>query len=175
MKQRPITIAKIDKGIVIDHIPAGEAFRISQLMGLNALARETGDIIAIGVNFESASIARKDIIKVENLSLSQDMINVVALIAPLATVSRIENGEVIDKRKVEIPTEIGDLVVCPDSFCVTNHEEVPCRFKVIDPAPLTLMCHYCETEFFGPLIKYKERTSVSPLEQARARGNVLHP
>jgi aspartate carbamoyltransferase regulatory subunit len=175
MKQRPITIAKIDRGIVIDHIPAGEAFRISQLLGLNALARQTGDIIAIGVNFESVSITRKDIIKVENLSLSRDMINVVALIAPLATVSRIEDGEVIEKHKVEIPTEIGDLVVCPDSFCVTNHEEVPCRFKIIGTDPLTLMCHYCETEFFGPLIKYKERTSVSPLQQTRDGGQRSSP
>jgi aspartate carbamoyltransferase regulatory subunit len=92
MNQRPITIAKIQRGIVIDHIPAGKAFLISQVVGLNALARQTGDIIAIGVNFESPSMKRKDIIKVENLSLSRDMLNVVALIAP-TTVSRIEEGQ----------------------------------------------------------------------------------
>jgi aspartate carbamoyltransferase regulatory subunit len=160
MKQRPITIAKISRGIVIDHIPAGEAFLISRLLGLGALARKTGDIIAIGVNFESASIKRKDIIKVENFSLSRDMLNVVALIAPFATVSRIENGQVIEKHKVEVPSHIGDIVVCPDRFCITNHEEVPGKFIVVRQDPLTLMCHYCETEFFGPLIRYKERTSV---------------
>jgi len=160
MKERPITIAKITRGIVIDHIPAGEAFLISRLLGLGALARKTGDIIAIGVNFESASIKRKDIIKVENFSVSRDMLNVVALIAPFATVSRIENGQVIEKHKVEVPSHIGDIVVCPDRFCITNHEEVPGKFIVVRQDPLTLMCHYCETEFFGPLIRYKERTSV---------------
>jgi aspartate carbamoyltransferase regulatory subunit len=112
------------------------------------------------VNFESASIKRKDIIKVENFSLSRDMLNVVALIAPFATVSRIENGQVIEKHKVEVPSHIGDIVVCPDRFCITNHEEVPGKFIVVRQDPLTLMCHYCETEFFGPLIRYKERTSV---------------
>ena len=127
------------------------------MLGLNALARETGDIIAIGINFESPSLIRKDIIKVENLSLTRDMLNVVALIAPLATISRIDKEEVIEKHKVEIPNRVGDIVVCPDRFCITNHEEVPGKFFVMDNNPLTLRCHYCETMFFGPLIKYKEK------------------
>jgi aspartate carbamoyltransferase regulatory subunit len=157
MKKRPITIAKIQKGIVIDHIPAGKAFLIAQVLGLNALARKTGDIIVIGINFESPSITRKDIIKVENLSLSRDMLNVVALIAPFATISRIDKEEVIEKHKVETPSQVGDIVICPDRFCITNHEEVPGKFLVVDTDPLTLRCHYCETLFFGPLIKYKEK------------------
>ncbi|HMK36232.1 MAG TPA: aspartate carbamoyltransferase regulatory subunit [Desulfomonilaceae bacterium] len=157
MKERSVTIAKIESGIVVDHIPAGKAHLISQVLGLNALARETGDIIAIGVNFESPSLGRKDIIKVENLSLTRDMLNVVALIAPLATVTRIEQGQVIEKHKVEVPGQIGDIVICPDRFCITNHEEVPGKFQVVNQAPVTLRCDYCETEFFGPLIRYKEK------------------
>lgn len=157
MKQRPITIAKIQKGIVIDHIPAGNAFPIAQVLGINALARETGDIVAIGINFESPSMGRKDIIKVENLSLTRDMLNVVALIAPFATIARIDDGQVIEKHKVEIPKKVGDIVFCPDRFCITNHEEVPGKFRIISNDPLTLRCHYCETRFFGPLIKYKEK------------------
>jgi aspartate carbamoyltransferase regulatory subunit len=157
MSQRPITIAKIRTGIVIDHIPAGKAYLISQVLGLNALARETGDIIAIGINFESPSMGKKDIIKVENLGLTRDMLNVVALIAPMATVTRIENGEVIEKHKVEIPSSVGDIVQCPDRFCITNHEEVPGKYLVVAQDPLTLRCYYCETKFFGPLIRYKEK------------------
>jgi len=157
MNQRSVTIAKIKRGIVIDHIPEGKAYRIIQVLGLNALARETGDIIAVGINFESPSMGKKDIIKVENLSLSRDMLNVVALIAPMATITRIENWEVIEKHKVEIPDSVGNVVQCPDRFCITNHEEVPGKFLVVNQTPLTLRCHYCETEFFGPLIRYKER------------------
>ncbi len=158
MTQRPITIAKIEKGIVIDHIPAGKAYLIAQVLGLNALARETGDIIAIGINFESPSMTKKDIIKVENLGLTRDMLNVVALIAPMATITRIEDGKVTEKHKVEIPDMLGDIVLCPDAFCITNHEQVPGRFTVVEKQPLTLKCYYCETEFFGPLIKYKEKS-----------------
>jgi aspartate carbamoyltransferase regulatory subunit len=157
MKERSVTIAKIENGIVIDHIPAGKAHLISQVLGLNALARETGDIIAIGVNFESPSLGKKDIIKVENLSLTRHMLNVVSLIAPVATVTRIENGAVIEKHKVEVPSQVGDVVICPDRFCITNHEEVPGKFIVVNQNPVTLRCNYCETEFFGPLIRYKEK------------------
>lgn len=156
MSDRPITIAKINTGIVIDHIPAGRALLIAKILGLNSLAMETGDIVAVGVNFDSPSMGRKDIIKVENLELTREMLNVVALIAPVAKVSRIQDGEVIDKSLVEVPDKIGDVVVCPDRFCVTNHEEAPGKFWVVDDTPVTLKCNYCETEFFGPLIKYKE-------------------
>lgn len=157
MTKRKITIAKITTGTVIDHIPAGKAYLISNVLDLNALARESGDIIAIGTNFESPSMGKKDIIKVENLHLDRDMLKVVALIAPMATVSRIEKGEVMEKHKVEIPNTVGDIVQCPDRFCITNHEEVPGKFIVVARSPLTLRCHYCETEFFGPLIRYKEK------------------
>lgn len=156
MSDRPITIAKINRGIVIDHIPAGKALLIAQVLGLNDLAMETGDIVAIGVNFESPSMLKKDIIKVENLSLSRDMLNVVALIAPAATVSRIEDGEVKEKHPVVLPNQIGDIVECPDRFCIINHEEIPGKFLVVNRDPVTLRCHYCETEFFGPLIHYRQ-------------------
>ncbi|MBI5572010.1 MAG: aspartate carbamoyltransferase regulatory subunit [Desulfomonile tiedjei] len=158
MIDRRVTIAKIQQGIVIDHIPAGKANLIAQVLGLNAMARETGDIIAIGVNFDSPSMQKKDIIKVENLLFTRDMLNVVSLIAPNATIARINNGEVIEKHKVEIPASVGDIVTCPDRFCITNHEEVPGKFIVVERDPVTLRCHYCETEFFGPLIRYKEKT-----------------
>ncbi len=157
MSTRPITIAKIQSGIVIDHIPAGKAFLISKVLGLNSLARDTGEIIAMGVNFSSNSMDKKDIIKVENLYLTRDMLNLVALMAPNATVSVIKEGKVTDKRKVEIPERVGDVVKCPDRFCITNSEEIPGKFLVIASNPLTMRCHYCETEFFGPLIKYKEK------------------
>jgi len=158
MKQTPITIAKINTGIVIDHIPAGKAFLIYKVLDLNKLARETGDIIAVGINFESPRLGKKDIIKVENLRLNRDMLNVVSLIAPEATISRIENGKVMEKHKVEIPGIVGDIVFCPDRFCITNHEQIAGKFRVVEHTPLTLRCHYCESEFFGPLVRYKEKS-----------------
>jgi aspartate carbamoyltransferase regulatory subunit len=30
------------------------------------------------------------------------------------------------------------------SECITNHEQVRTRFKVVDKEDLRLLCHYCE-------------------------------
>jgi aspartate carbamoyltransferase regulatory subunit len=155
-----VTIAKIDNGIVIDHIPAGKSFLISKLLKLSRLAEESGDIIVFGVNFDSPTLGKKDVIKVENLSLTRHMLRVVSLIAPTATIVRIQDGVVIEKHKAEIPDVVDDVVVCPDRSCITRNEEVPGKFKVLKTDPLTLKCHYCETEFYGALIRYKESTDI---------------
>ncbi len=157
MKERSVTIAKIENGIVIDHIPAGKAHLISQVLGLNALARETGDIIAIGVNFESPSLGKKDIIKVENLSLTRRMLNVVALIAPVATVTRIENGAVIEKTQSGSAQPSGRHCHLPRQILHHQPRRGARKFIVVNQDPVTLRCNYCETEFFGPLIRYKEK------------------
>jgi aspartate carbamoyltransferase regulatory subunit len=153
---KKVAIAKIDNGIVIDHIPAGKAFLISKILGLSKLAEESGDIIVFGVNFDSPTMGKKDVIKVENLSLTRDMLRVVSLIAPRATVTRIQDSQVVEKYAAEIPSVVNDIVICPDRSCITRHEEVPGRFLVLKTNPLTLKCHYCETEFYGALVRYKE-------------------
>jgi len=155
MKGENYTIRKIEKGIVIDHIIRGKALLIARLLGLESLAEQCEDRIALGLNCDSPTMGKKDIIKVENWTLTQRQLNYVALISPRATVSTISGYKVIEKRTVEIPDHIEDLVVCPDRFCITNHEETPCKFDVTRKDPLTLRCHYCETEFYGKLIQFK--------------------
>jgi aspartate carbamoyltransferase regulatory subunit len=155
MKDKGYTIRKIEKGIVIDHIVRGKALLIARLLGLEHLAEQCEDRIALALNCDSPTMGKKDIIKVENWTLTPRQLNYVALISPRATVSTISGYRVIEKRKVEIPDRIDDLVMCPDRFCITNHEEVPCKFDVIRKEPITLRCHYCETEFYGKLIQFK--------------------
>jgi aspartate carbamoyltransferase regulatory subunit len=157
MSDKKITIAKIQNGVVIDHIPAGKSFLIAKVLGLSKLAQESGDIVVLGTNFESPAIGKKDVIKVENFSLTRDMLRVVSLIAPQATICRIREGGVVEKHRAEVPPEVGDVIICPDSFCITRHEEVPGKFKITKTEPLTLACCYCETEFYGALIKYKDQ------------------
>lgn len=50
---------------------------------------------------------------------------------------------------------IFDVVVCPDPHCITRHEPMPTRFHTLRKEPLTLLCHYCELEFYGKLIAFK--------------------
>jgi len=153
-KAREIRIQKIRHGIVIDHIRRGRAFEIARLLELEKVAQSRKGRVSIGVNFPSRD-GLKDFIKVENFDLTPDQLAYVALISPEATINTIREFEVVRKERARIPAEIGDVVFCPDKFCITNHEPVPCRFHVIREDPLTLRCHYCETEFYDRLIRFK--------------------
>jgi aspartate carbamoyltransferase regulatory subunit len=56
----------------------------------------------------------------------------------------IKDYEVVEKRNVEIPDEITRFVRCVNPNCITNHQAVATRFKVIDKNDLKLQCHFCE-------------------------------
>ncbi|MBN2054987.1 aspartate carbamoyltransferase regulatory subunit [bacterium] len=148
-------IDKIKDGVVIDHIARGKAVLISWLLGLDQRAGAYHYPIAIGMNFDSR-LGLKDFIKVGNFRPSAEQLAAVALVAPNATINIIEEYEVVSKFKVSVPKEVVDLVICPDQFCITNHEQVKSRFHVIAESPLTLRCHYCETSFYDKLIKFKK-------------------
>ena len=71
-------------------------------------------------------------------------INRIALIAPDAKLNIIRDYSVVEKKVVEIPDEITDIVKCVNPQCITNHEKVPTRFYVVDKKEVKLRCHYCE-------------------------------
>ena len=50
----------------------------------------------------------------------------------------------ISMRDVKIPDQVEKIVKCFNPNCITNNEEVPTRFEVIDKKELKLRCHYCE-------------------------------
>ncbi len=156
-------IRPIEKGIVIDHIISGRALILNDLLGLNKLALGCNDRIAIGINFSSKQ-GIKDFIKIENFCLSDEQLSYVSLVSPNATINVIQEYEVVDKKKAEIPDTIGDIVICPDRFCITNHEQVSCKFTVTNKNPVTLKCRYCEGEFYGKLIRFKTSPQVGLLD-----------
>jgi len=155
MKNEDYAIRKIRSGIVIDHIQQGKALLIARLLGLEELAEEHRVRISIGLNCDSPTLGKKDIIKVEDWGLTERQLNYVALISPYATINTIKDFKVIEKRSVTLPKMVEDVVICPDRFCITNHEDVVPKFYVVKTEPVTLKCHYCEIEFHGKLIKFK--------------------
>jgi len=66
------------------------------------------------------------------------------LIAPNAKLNTIKNFEVVDKRVVEIPKEIVNIVKCFNPKCITNNEKIKTRFAVVSEKPIALKCFYCE-------------------------------
>ncbi|MFA5426512.1 MAG: aspartate carbamoyltransferase regulatory subunit, partial [Bacteroidales bacterium] len=77
----------------------------------------------------------------------EDDVNLIALVAPDAVLNIIKEYQVVEKRKLAIPSEIRGLVRCLNPRCITNHEPVKTRFKTLTtPEGLVLKCHYCEKE-----------------------------
>ncbi|USS40745.1 aspartate carbamoyltransferase regulatory subunit [Thermococcus aggregans] len=136
---KELKVSAINKGTVIDHIPAGRGLKVLEILNL-----PEDSTILVAINVRSGKLGRKDIIKVEGKLLDEEEVNKIALIAPTATVNIIENWEVKEKRKVEIPEEIVGIIECANPNCITHYEEVKPRFKVISKKPLKLRCHYCE-------------------------------
>lgn len=136
-----LKVRKIKDGTVIDHIPAGNALAVLKI--LNITGRE-GHTVSIVMNVSSKRLGLKDIVKIEGRELKPDEVNKIALIAPNATINIVRNYQVVEKKSVTLPSEIYDILSCPNPMCVTNaNEPVTPRFYVDSESPLRLRCHYC--------------------------------
>ncbi|MBS1263901.1 MAG: Aspartate carbamoyltransferase regulatory chain [Methanonatronarchaeales archaeon] len=140
---RELKVSSIERGTVIDHIRAGNALKVVRILGIEG----SGATVSIVMNVSSGTMGRKDILKVEDRTLSREEVDKIALVAPGATINIIEDFEVVEKHGVELPGEIGTILGCPNEGCVTNSgEPVSPRFTVVGREPVRLRCVYCEEE-----------------------------
>ena len=137
------SVSAIENGVVIDHIPAGQSLKIIRLLHVvNSKQRVT-----LGLNLRSTSLKLKDLIKIENRLLTSQEIEHVAIFAPGATISRIENFKVSMKINCKLPKTICDVLVCPNLNCI-NHVESKGYFKLEGSSnQVKLRCFYCEKQF----------------------------
>lgn len=133
-----LRVSKIRDGTVIDHLTAGEALDVLAILGIDG---SNGEGVSIGMNVISDRLGTKDIVKVEDRELSQSEVDVLAVIAPEATINIIRDYTVIDKKRIERPTAVTGVLSCPNRNCITNaNEPVNTRFMVLDEG---LQCNYC--------------------------------
>jgi aspartate carbamoyltransferase regulatory subunit len=115
--------------------------KVVKMLGLD----NTDQSVFLGFNLHSTKLETKGIIKVQNKFFKPKEINKIALVAPRATLTIIENYNVKQKTVVKVPDEIIGLVQCPNSKCITNHEQVETKFKVISKSgDIQIKCQYCE-------------------------------
>ena len=135
-------VTAIRNGTVIDHIPAGHAMRVLEMLGIN---KSSAVPVSMVMNVPSKKKGTKDIIKVEDRELTQDELNRLALVAPDAHVAIIRAYVVAEKLTIELGSEVTNVVRCTFSNCVTINprEPLPHRLKVLSREPLELRCHYC--------------------------------
>ena len=133
-----MNIDSIENGYVIDHIPAGKGMAIYNYLSLDKLDCQ----VAIITNAKSKKNAVKDIIKINKL-VDVDM-DIISFVAPNATVNVIKNSQRIDKKKLDMPKQIKNIVRCPNPRCICNNEDIDHIFKLTDNKG-TYRCLYCET------------------------------
>lgn len=135
-----LKVQPIRNGTVIDHIEAGRGRKVLDILELG----NSGTTISLLINVQSKKQEKKDIIKVEDRELDENEIEKLALLSPKACVNIIRNYAVADKKKVEIPELIADLVLCPNENCISNNERgATSNFNLINSETIQIKCTYC--------------------------------
>ncbi|MBY5992433.1 aspartate carbamoyltransferase regulatory subunit [Ferrimonas balearica] len=143
-KDNKLQVEAIKNGSVIDHIPAHSGIKVLRLFQLH----KSENRITIGLNLPSSAQGSKDLIKIENLFIGEELANQLALLAPNCTVNQIENYEVVRKLQLSLPEQVTGVFQCPNSNCITHSEPVQTRFTVASKGDsIKLKCHYCEKAF----------------------------
>lgn len=134
-------IDAIINGIVIDHITAGKAMRLYELLGLGNIDAP----VALIQNVNSKKMGKKDIIKIDSdININTD---VLGYVDPGVTVSIIKNGVTVEKKSIDLPEKLTDVIFCKNPRCITSTEqELPHIFTLTDKTQKIYRCMYCETK-----------------------------
>ena len=131
-----LNIDEIQNGLVIDHIKAGTAIGLMDLLGIkdnrqNARSKKTAS-------------GRKDIIKVEG-DASWLNLDVLAYLDPDISVTVIENGKPVRKERPKPPKRLVNIVRCRNPRCISSiEEECDQIFELSSNGKYR--CIYCEQE-----------------------------
>ena len=136
-----MNIDSIKNGIVIDHIAAGSAMRLYQLLGLDSLDCS----VAIIKNVHSRKMGKKDIIKIDS-EIDLDL-DVIGFVDPGATVNIIRDSVRVEKRNVPVPKTLINVIRCKNPRCITSTEQdLDHVFRLADPVNKVYRCIYCDTK-----------------------------
>lgn len=136
-----MNIDSIKNGYVIDHISAGKSMQIYELLGLGELDCP----VALIKNAPSRKSGKKDIIKIDgDIVLNMD---VLGFVDPGVCVNIIRDGEIIEKRTIDSPELLKNVIRCKNPRCITSCEqEIEHIFKLTDKENKVYRCIYCETQ-----------------------------
>ena len=136
-----MNIDSIQNGIVIDHITAGRGMKLYELLELEKLDCS----VAIIKNVHSQKQGKKDIIKIDaDIPVNLD---VIGYVDPGVTVNVIRNGELTEKKRIDMPETLTNVIFCKNPRCITSCEqELKHIFKLTDRKNKVYRCLYCETK-----------------------------
>ena len=132
-------IGQIKDGIVLDHITAGKAMTIYNILKLD----ELDCTVAMIKNADSPKLGKKDILKISTL-LDLDL-DVLGYLDPGITINVIRDGKVAERRKIGLPERVVGVIKCKNPRCITSVEqEIVHEFKLTDRNKKVYRCIYCE-------------------------------
>lgn len=133
-------IGQIKDGIVLDHITAGRAMEIYDILGLGKL----DCTVAMIRNAQSSKKGSKDIIKIGKV-IDLDF-TVLGYIDPGITVNIIRNGELAKREHLSLPEKVTDIIRCKNPRCITSTEqELVHEFRLVNPEKKIYRCVYCDS------------------------------
>lgn len=136
-----MNIDSIQNGVVIDHITAGGGMKLYGLLGLDTIDCS----VALIRNVNSKKMGRKDIIKID-AAIPIDF-NVIGYVDPGATVNVIRDGALVEKRSIEMPEQLVNVIKCKNPRCITTCEqELDHVVRLTDRENKVYRCIYCETK-----------------------------
>lgn len=136
-----MNIDSIRRGIVLDHIKAGRSMDIYQHLHLDELSCS----VAIIKNVKSEAMGRKDIIKIDD-DISIDL-DVLGYIDPGITVNVIEDGHIAEKKHLNLPQQLVNVIRCKNPRCITSVESALDHvFRLADEQRRVYRCIYCDAE-----------------------------
>lgn len=130
---------KIENGIVIDHIPAGKAFKLYNILKLNS----TDYTCIIIKNIDSKKMGKKDIIKI--WGKAEIDLDIIGYFYSGITVNIIENQKIFKINDIESPPYIKNILYCKNINCITCTEpEIDHIFKLTSLESKKYSCIYCD-------------------------------
>lgn len=134
-----VVINSIERGIVIDHIQAGQGGRILDYLDIDTASHS----VAFLMNASSQMCGKKDVIKIDKVT--DINLDVLGLIDPCCTVNIIEDHMIAKKIKPQMPKKVTNVIRCKNPRCVTSVEpNAPHIFHLVNEMTGEYCCEYCD-------------------------------
>ena len=131
----------ITNGIVLDHITAGRAMEIYDILRLSELECT----VAIIKNADSNKMGKKDILKI--FDIIDINLDVLGYIDSGITVSIIKNNKVAERKQLVLPKTLNGVIRCKNPRCITStQQDLRHVFRLCNGDGDVYRCIYCESQ-----------------------------
>ena len=145
MVKNTLTVGRIEEGFVLDHIQAGRSMDIYKYLHLDKL----DCCVAIIKNAKSNKMGKKDIMKIECPIDFMDL-DILGFIDHRITVNVIQDDKIVDKKELQLPKEIHNVISCKNPRCITSIEQgLDQIFVLADKEKEVYRCKDCEEKYTG--------------------------